>query len=93
MSDFYKEKDGQLSFVKPVKETDKRSLYKYTGPVFRFDQCIATVTLETWANTPAKAYSNMVYQVKQRLGYQPTAQLRISKNLIVKEELQYGKSV
>jgi hypothetical protein len=91
MSDLYREKNGQLSFVKPVEE--KRSLYKYTGPVFRFDQCIATVTLETWANTPAKAYSNMVYQVKQRLGYQPTAQLRISKNLIVKEELQYGKSV
>lgn len=92
MADFYKEKDGQLSFVKPVKETDRRCLYKYTGPVFRFDQCIATVTLQTWANSPAKAYANMVYQVKQKLGYQTHAQLRISKNLIIKEELKYGKT-
>lgn len=90
MSEIYEEKNGQLSFVKPVE--DRRCLYKYTGPVFRFDQCIATVTLQTWANSPAKAYANMVYQVKQKLGYQTHAQLRISKNLIIKEELKYGKT-
>ncbi len=71
----------------------ERSKYTYNGPVFKSDQCIGRVQLETWANSPAKAYSNMVYQVKDKFGYQNVTKITISKSLIKKEELKYGKTV
>ena len=88
----YREKDGQLSFM-PVPDSKFKDTYSYHGPVFIFDRCIAHVKLKTQAVSLAKAYSNMVWQVKKELGYQPTAKLTISKNLIKKEELKYGKSI
>lgn len=93
MEGLYREKNGQLSFVKPD-PNEGRALYKYKGPVFKYDQYVGTVTLETWANSPAKAYSNMIFQVKKKLGHPPDSPVRIhiSKNLIVKEDLKYGKS-
>ena len=90
MEGLYKEKNGQLSFL-PV-EGNTRDRYSYHGPVFLFDKCIAHVKLETWAVSPAKAYSNMLYQVKNQLGYKPNVKITISKNLIKKEETKYGKS-
>ena len=93
MGEFYKERDGQLSFIKPSKATDSRSMYSYNGPVFLFDKFIATVNVSTWARSVAKARSNMLYQIKEQLGYQPNTKLRIIDNQIRKEELQYGKSV
>lgn len=90
MEGLYREKNGQLNFM-PVEE-NTRDLYKYAGPVFLFDKCIAHVKLETWAVSPKKAYSNMLFQVKKELGYQPYTKLTISKNLIKKQEEKYGKS-
>ena len=88
---YYKEKNGQLSFI-PTEE-NSRDLYKYAGPVFLFDKCIAHVKLETWAVSPAKAHSNMLFQIKKQLGYRPNTKLTISKNLIKKEGSKYGKTV
>lgn len=92
MDGLYKEKNGQLAFL-PVEETKYKDTYSYNGPVFKFDKYIATVQLKTNAVSPAKAYANMVYQVKEQLGYRPNTKLTISKNLIKKEECTYGKSV
>lgn len=72
---------------------EQRNKYTYNGPVFKFDQYIGRVQLETWANSPNKAYSNMVYQVKEQFGYQVTTKITITKSLIKKEELKYGKTV
>jgi hypothetical protein len=49
----------------------------------------------TWANSPGKAYSNILFQVKKELGYKPDAKIAIAiaKNLIKKEETKYGKSI
>lgn len=93
MQEFYKERDGQLSFIKPSKVTDSRSKYSYNGPVFHFDKFIATVNVSTWANSVEKARSNMLYQIKEKLGYQPNVKLKIVDKQIHKEELQYGKSI
>lgn len=90
MEGLYKEKNGQLSFV-PVPDSKYKDTYSYHGPVFIFDRCIAHVKLKTSAVSLAKAHSNFLYQVKKELGYQPTAKVTISKNLIKKEELKYGK--
>lgn len=92
MEGLYKEKNGQLSFVS-VPDSKFKDTYSYHGPVFIFDRCIAHVKLKTQAVSLAKAHANMLYQVKKELGYQPTAKLTISKNLIKKEELKYGKSI
>lgn len=88
--ELYKEKNGQLSFV-PVPE--ERARYIYHGPVFLFDKCIAHRKFATWANSPGKAYANMLFQAKKELGYDPSTKITISKNLIKKEELKYGKNV
>lgn len=94
MGEFYKERDGQLSFLKPdISNEDDRAKYSYNGPVFLFDKFIATVNVSTWARSTAKARSNMLYQIKEKLGYQPNVKLRIIDNQIRKEELQYGKSI
>ena len=92
MEGLYKEKNGQLSFM-PVPDSKYKDTYSYHGPVFIFDRCIAHVKLKTQAVSLAKAHANILYQVKKELGYQPTAKLTISKNLIKKEELKYGKSI
>ena len=89
MSDLYQEKDGQLSLT-PVIER-RQDQYSYHGPVFYFDQQIAVVKLKTWAVSLDKAYSNMIYQAKEKFGYQRNAKLTITKNMIKKEELKYGK--
>lgn len=88
----YREKDGQLSFM-PVPDNKYTDTYSYHGPVFVFDRCVAHVKLRTRAVSLAKAHSNLLWQVKKELGYQPTAKVTISKNLIKKEELKYGKSI
>lgn len=90
MVKLYKEKNGQLSFAPTAPE---RAKYTYNGPFFKFDQNVGRVKLETWASTPDKAYSNMIYQVKSKFGYQINTKITISKNLIKKEETKYGKSV
>ena len=87
----YREKDGQLSFIQ-VPDSKYKDVYSYHGPVFVFDKTVARVQLKTQAVSFAKAYSNFVWQVKKELGYQPTAKVTISKNLIKKEETKYGKS-
>ena len=46
----------------------------------------------TWANTPDKAYANILMQAKQQLGHKPNSKLTLAKTLIKKEELKYGKS-
>jgi hypothetical protein len=71
----------------------ERSKYTYNGPVFKSDQNIGRVQLEVWANSPDKAYSDMVSQVKEKFGYSYTVKVKISKSLIKKEELKYGKTV
>lgn len=87
----YREKDGQLSFIQ-VPDSKYKDVYSYHGPVFIFDRTVAHVKLKTQAVSLAKAYSNLVWQVKKELGYQPTSKVTISKNLIKKEETKYGKS-
>lgn len=93
MGEFYTQRDGQMSFIKPSKEAERRAKYSYNGPVFLFDKFIATVNITTWANTPGRAHSNILYQIKDQLGYQPSVKLKIVKNQIKKEELEYGKSI
>ena len=91
MEGLYREKDGQLSFL-PVKE-ETRAKYMYHGPIFLCGRLIAHMKFATWANSLPKAYSNILFQAKKELGYKPNAKITISKNLIKKEELKYGKSV
>ena len=88
--ELYKEKNGQLSFV-PVPE--ERARYIYHGPIFLFDKCIAHMKFATWANSPGKAYANILFQAKKELGYDPSTKIAISKNLIKKEELKHGRSI
>jgi hypothetical protein len=63
----------------PVPDSKYKDTYSYHGPVFIFDKTVAHVKLKTQAVSLAKAYSNMVWQVKKELGYQPTAKVTISK--------------
>lgn len=90
MEGLYKEKNGQLSFL-PVEDNKFKDTYSYHGPVFHFDKYIASVTIKTQAVSLAKAHSNILFQIKKELGYDPKVKLTISKNLIKKEELKYGK--
>lgn len=90
MEGLYKEKNGQLSFI-PVEDSKFKDTYSYHGPVFVFDKCIAHVKIKTQAVSLPKAHSNILFQIKKELGYKPNAKLTISKNLIKKEELKYGK--
>lgn len=92
MNGLYKEKNGQLSFL-PVEESKFKDTYSYSGPVFSFDKYIGNASLKTQAVSLAKAHSNMLYQIKKEFGYQPNAKVTISKNLIKKEELKYGKCI
>ena len=92
MEGLYKEKNGQLSFL-PVEDSKYKDTYSYNGPVFVFDKVIAHVKLKTSAVSLPKAYANMLYQVKEQLGYKQTTKVTISKNLIKKEETKYGKSI
>lgn len=91
MDGLYKEKNGQLSFI-PVEESKFKDTYSYNGPVFLFDVYIGRTELKTQAVSLAKAYANMIFQVKNQLGYKPNTKITISKNLIKKEELKYGKT-
>ena len=90
MEGLYREKNGQLSFL-PVEEA--RAKYSYHGPVFLCGKLIAHMKFATWANSPAKAYANILFQAKKELGYKPNAKISISKPLINKEETKYGKSI
>ena len=90
MEGLYKEKNGQLSFI-PVDDNKYKDTYNYHGPVFVFDKVVAHVKLKTQAVSLPKAYANMLYQVKEQLGYKQNARVTISKNLIKKEGLKYGK--
>ena len=90
MEGLYKEKNGQLSFL-PVEDGKFKDTYSYHGPVFVFDKCIAHVKIKTQAVSLPKAHSNILFQIKKELGYKPNVKLTISKNLIKKEELKYGK--
>ena len=89
MEALYREKNGQLSFL-PVEE--ERAKYSYNGPVFLYGRLIAHMKFYTWANTPDKAYANILMQAKQQLGHKPNSKLTLAKTLIKKEELKYGKS-
>ena len=91
MEGLYREKNGQLSFL-PVQE-EERARYVYHGPVFLGKNLIAHMKFATWANSPGKAYSNILFQAKKELGYRPDAKITIAKNLIKKEETKYGKSI
>lgn len=90
MEGLYKKKNGQLSFI-PVEDSKFKDTYSYHGPVFDFDKCIAHVKIKTQAVSLPKAHSNILFQIKKELGYKPNTKLTISKNLIKKEELKYGK--
>ena len=90
MEGLYKEKNGQLSFI-PVPDSKFKDTYSYHGPVFVFDRCVAHVKIKTQAVSLAKAHSNILFQIKKELSYKPNTKLTISKNLIKKEELKYGK--
>lgn len=93
MEGLYREKNGQLSFL-PVEDSKYKDSYTYAGPVFLFDKRIAYVKLQTSAVSLPKAYSNLLFQVKEKLGYKPnTSNIKIVKNLIKKEETKYGKSI
>ena len=90
MEGLYREKNGQLSFL-PVEDSKFKDTYSYNGPVFMFDKVIAHVKLKTQAVSLPKAHANILFQVKKELGYKPNTKITISKNLIKKEELKYGK--
>lgn len=48
--------------------------YKYSGPVWYFDKCIAhCYTAETEAVSEAQARNNILYQLKTKMGYMPSA--------------------
>lgn len=90
MEGLYREKNGQLSFL-PVQDSKFKDTYSYHGPVFVFDRCVAHVKIKTQAVSLPKAYSNILYQIRKELGYKENTKISISKNLIKKEELKYGK--
>ena len=44
--------------------------YEYNGPVFYYNSILQdNIKLETWANSDDKARSNILYQIKKKLGY------------------------
>lgn len=56
--------------------------FQFTGSVFAFDTLIARKwTGETIAISEKKAMSNLLYRVKDQMGYLPSAKLRLDGQL------------
>ena len=72
-----------------------RRKYIYKGPVFLGDKFVTMTSIELWANSPSKAYSDIISQIRSQLKLDTVIcpDIRISYNLIKKEELKYGKTV
>ena len=52
--------------------------YVYDGPVMRFDHCIQTKwKAETFALSPQKAKSNLIFRYKKENGFEPTAKITL----------------
>lgn len=67
-------------------EKEKRK-YIYEGTVLVFGTCVATNWHgETYATTPSKAKSNLIYQYKKQNGYSATAKVDLVASNILPEE-------
>ena len=68
-------------------EKEKRK-YIYEGPVFVFDNCVATKWRgETYAVTASKAKSNLIYQFKKQNGYSASAKVDLASSNVLPEEV------
>lgn len=71
-----------------------RLKYTYKGPVFYGDQFVMMVKLDCWANSFEDAKDSLLDQAKKKFKPEKAVEkLRISTDLIKKEELKYGKTV
>ena len=58
--------------------------YEYDGPVFLFDQLIASKWYgQTRATSEAKAKSNLEYQYKKKHGYLPNAKIHLKGEIVM----------
>lgn len=68
--------------------------YTYKGPVLRYGKIISSyIVMSTSALTEAKALSNISFQVKKLLGFEPTVNISLPGQLtktIKEEENDYG---
>ena len=48
-----------------------KHLYKYSGPVYRFDDYYCNWKGETWAVSDKSALNNLTYRFKSEEGYYP----------------------
>ena len=58
------------------------TLYSYTGPVMKFDTCVArNWSAETVAVSPSKARSNLAYRFKKENGLLASAKIKLTGEL------------
>lgn len=62
---------------------DRRKKYQFRGAVMLFDNLITNNWFgETFAISEKKAMSNLLYQAKNKMGYLPSAKLRLDGQLL-----------
>ena len=57
--------------------TQKKSKYKYDGPVYQFDKWICNWRGETWASSDGKALSNLAYRFKTQNNMMPNTGVKL----------------
>ena len=55
------------------KSPPKKSLYYYSGPIYRFDQYVGDFKGKTWAVSSKKAKQNIAFQFGMQQGLEPTS--------------------
>ena len=61
-------------------------LYSYDGPVMMFDKIIDdNWKASTYASTPQKAKSNLLYRFKKEHNFVPNVKITLPKEVILKE--------
>lgn len=65
--------------------------YIYNGPVIKFNTCIQSRwSAETYAVSPTKARSNLVYRYKKENGFANTAKITLPGELKLARGGRYG---
>lgn len=59
--------------------------YVYNGPIMKFGACIGNFKTTTWANSAAKARSNILYQFKRENNMLPSCKLELGARVEVAE--------
>ncbi len=57
--------------------SQKKSKYKYDGPIYKFDKFLCNWQGETWAVSDSKALSNLAYRFKTQNNMMPNAGIKL----------------